>query len=387
MKILIGHNYYQQAGGEDAVFHAQIDLFRNFGHEMVVYKRHNNEIDQNLALKISHAFSLRFSKRSYQEVKQLIYAHHPSVAHFHNLFFMMTPSVLYACKDQGIPTIISLHNFRLMCINALFYRDGHPCEDCVTGSDFSGIQHKCYHHSLISSVLVTDRNRYHWKKKTWENCVDRFLVATQFTKDKYTQAGINPDKISVVPPFVSQPNNSSTQPKKYAFYSGRLSHEKGISFLVKAWANIKFPLYIAGAGPEQIGIEKYIKEHQLNHIHMVGFLEKENYAQMLAGAKFLVVPSVCYENFPRVIAEAYSHGIPVLASRLGTMEQVVEEGNTGFLFTPENISSLIENVDKILSDERKYQELCRGAQNVYELKYTPQRHYQNLMEIYSKVTN
>jgi len=387
MRILIGHNYYQQPGGEDGVFRSEIAMLKSFGHEVHVYERHNNEIKTDILSRISHAASLRFSKSSYDQARSLIRSFKPDVAHFHNTFFVMTAAVLYACRDEGVPVIVSLHNFRLMCINGLFLRDNKPCEDCLHGSRVSGIIHKCYRDSLALSVLATDMTNYHWRRKTWSDVVDHFVVATEFTRNKYIQAGIPPAKISVVPNFVEEPSYSTQGRGGYAFYAGRLSQEKGIDVLIKAWRHIKeFPLYIAGTGPMQKEIEASIKEHGLTHVKMLGFLENEDCRKMLSLAKFLIVPSACYENFPRVVAEAFACGVPVVANRLGTMEEIVKDGSLGLLYSNSDPEDLAAKAMEMINDADKYARLSANARQVYDLKYTPARHYEGLMNIYQRIT-
>jgi glycosyltransferase involved in cell wall biosynthesis len=169
----------------------------------------------------------------------------------------------------------------------------------------------------------------------------------------------------------------------YALYAGRLAQEKGVDLLLQAWRNIKdIPLYIVGTGPKQKEMEVFIKEQGLTHVKMLGFLERVEYQKILAQAKFLIVPSVCYENFPRVVVEAYAWGVPVLANTLGTMEEIVEDGMTGLLFSPSDPQDLAAKAMEMVHDEKKYAQLCANTRRVYDLKYTPQRHYEGLMNIY-----
>jgi glycosyltransferase involved in cell wall biosynthesis len=368
VRILVGHNYYQQPGGEDSVFRSQAAMLKDFGHEVCIYERHNNEIKSDIFSRISHAASLRFSKSSYDQTRSLIRSFKPAVAHFHNTFFVMTPSVLYACKDEGVPVIVSLHNFRLMCINGLFFRDSKPCEDCLHGSRISGIIHQCYRGSFPFSVLAADMIDHHWRRKTWTNIVDHFVVATEFTRKKYIQAGIPPVKITVLPNFAQEPSHSTQASGGYALYVGRLSQEKGVDVLLKAWRHMKeFPLYIVGQGPMQKDIEAYIKDHGLAHVKMLGFLKKD-------------------ENFPLVVAEAFARGVPVLANRIGTLEEIVEDGSTGLLFSDSDPQDLAAKAMDMIRDENRYAQLCVNARQVYNLKYTPARHCEGLMNIYQGTT-
>jgi len=385
MRILIGHNYYQQPGGEDGFFRSEIAMLKSFGHEVCAYERHNNEIKSGILSRFSHASSLRFSRSAYDQARSLVRSFKPDVAHFHNTFFVMTPAVFYACKDEGVPVVVSLHNFRLMCINGLFFRDGKPCEDCLRGARISGVFHRCYRDSLTFSMIAADMINYHWRRKTWDKTVDHFVVETEFTKGKYVQAGIPSAKVTVLPNFIEKPSKNTQDRGRHALYVGRLSQEKGMDVLLKAWRHRKeIPLYIVGQGPMQKDIEAYIKKYGLDHVKMLGFLENEDCLKVLAQAKFLIVPSLCYENFPRVVVEAYACGVPVLASRLGTMEEIVEDGTTGSLFSPGDAQDLAAKAMDMVRDDNKYAQLCVNAIQVYNLKYTPTRHYEGLMNIYQR---
>jgi glycosyltransferase involved in cell wall biosynthesis len=386
MRILVGHNFYQQPGGEDAVFRSEVAMLKSFGHEVCLYERHNDEIKPDILSRISQAASMRYSKNSYDQMRSLIRSFKPDVAHFHNIFYMMTPSVLNACKDEGVPVVLSLHNFRLVCINGLFFRDGKPCEDCLSGSRMSGIIHRCYRGSLAFSALAADMTDYHWHQNTWNSVVDRFIVATEFSKKKYIQAGIPSDKLKVLPHFVQEPPQSDRTKSNYALYAGRLSQEKGVDVLLKAWRDIKeVPLYIVGRGPKQQEMEGYIKKHGMTNVKILGFLESQEYHKVLSQARFLVVPSVCYENFPIVVAEAFSYGLPVVASRLGTFEEIIEDNFNGRLFAPDDAVDLASKVLDIIADEKQYEKLCENARKAFEAKYTSVQHYQNLVRIYEGI--
>lgn len=368
------------------MFRSQTKMLEDFGHEVYRCERRNDEIKSNLFSRISHAASLRFSRDSYSEVRRLIRDFKPDVAHFHNTFFVMTPSVFYACKDEGVPVVVSLHNFRLMCINGLFFRDNHPCEDCLQGSRASGIIHKCYRGSLVSSALLTDMIAHHWKRNTWTKVIDRITVATEFSRQKHIQAGIPAEKIRTLPHFVEEPKQIAGEKSRgdYALYAGRLSEEKGVDVLLKAWRKVKdIPLWIVGTGPKQAAMEQFIKSEGLTNVRMLGFLQREDYLKTIREAKFLVVPCLSYDNCPMVIVEAYSYGVPVLASRLGSLEEAVQEGETGLLFAPADAEDLAAKARALISDAQRYQRLCANARQLYESKHSPAQHYQGLIDCYN----
>jgi len=388
MRLLIGHNYYQQSGGEDFLFKTQTKMLKDFGHEICLYERHNNEIKPDLLAKLRQSLELRWSTRSYDEIRQLIRSFKPQLVHFHNTFYVTTPSVIYACRDEGVPVVLSLHNFRLMCVNGLFFRDNKPCEDCLTKGWTQGIVHQCYRHSYFSSAMAADMVQYHWRRQTWTQHVDQFIVATDFSRQKHIKAGIPADKISVLPHSVESPASvvDAAQRGGYALYAGRLSEEKGIDFLIKAWEGMTdIPLYVMGTGPRKEAIEQLIKDRGYTHIKMLGFMKRDEYVDVMSKANFLIVPSLCYDNFPMVVAEAYSYGVPVVASRLGTLVGCVDEGINGMLFEANQAEDLRAKCRQLMGDTTKRASMSAFARQKYEHEFTPAINYQALTAIYARV--
>lgn len=386
MKIFVGHNFYQQAGGEDLVFRSQTKMLETFGHEVYRYERRNDEIRPGLISRLSHTMSLRFSRPSYDEVRRLLRAFKPDVAHFHNTFFVMTPSVFSACRDAGVPVVVSLHNYRLMCVNGLFFRDHHACEDCLQTSRWAGIKHACYRGSFLSSLALTDMISHHWRANTWTQGIDRILVATEFSREKHIRAGIPEDNIKVLPHFVEEPEHLAGADRgDYALYAGRLSDEKGVDLLLMAWRTIKdIPLYIVGTGPRREAMEQFIEREGLTNVRMFGFLKREEYLKIMREAKFLVAPCLSYDNFPMVVVEAYSYGVPVLASRLGSLEEAVQDGVTGLLFSNADAEDIGRKARALISDHQRYQSFCFNARKAYESRYSPKQHHQTLMAYYQE---
>ena len=215
--------------------------------------------------------------------------------------------------------------------------------------------------------------------------VDCYITATEFGRQKYIRSGIPAEKIFVKPNFVHSDCKKQNNDKGYALYVGRLSHEKGVSLLLEAWqTGLDIPLKIMGDGPLSAELRTYVQTKNIKHVEFLGYQSKKQYDDYMNGAKFIVVPSVCYENFPRIIAEAYAYGIPVLASRLGTMEELVKDNVTGLLFTPGDSHDLAGKV-RWLSDHRlEWQVMCTNVSQEYEQRYTAERNYNILMNIYKK---
>ena len=385
MRILVGHNYYQQPGGEDSVFRSETRMLSSFGHEVCTYERNNNELKKRLAL--INPFSLRWSRRSYHDVRALIRRHRPDVAHFHNIFFLLTPSVYDACHDEGVPVVQSLHNFRLLCGNGLFFRDGRSCEDCLVKGLWAGVWNRCFRGSFLATAYTMHIIKYHWHRRTWQDRVNHFIVATDFTKKKYVDRGLAPEKISVKPHCVPDPALAANiREKGHALFIGRLSEEKGLSVLLKAWHMLPDTmLYVLGQGPMLKDAQRYISRYQLKNVKLLGFVNRLVYQDMIARAKVVIVPSLCYDNFPQVIVEAYAFGVPVVASRIGSFPEFVIEGVTGMLFLAGNATDLAQKVAMLMKGAGMCEEFGRNARKEYERKYTTDVNAQCLTEIYKKV--
>lgn len=387
MRILIAHNRYQQPGGEDAVVKTEFDLLKNFGQDVMLYERTNDEInDYSLAEKINFLWNVGWSQQSYDNFRRVLKDFSPDVVHFHNIFFTLSPSVYQACRDENIPVVQSLHNFRLLCSNGLFFRNGQPCEKCIKKSFWHGVYHGCFKGSRAATVFIARMLARHWKAGTWNDMVDVFVTATEFTRGKYVQGGIDPEKIVLKPNFL-YPSPASIGyadlRKKGALYVGRLSEEKGVDVLLEAWKSISgIPLRIVGSGPLLEKFQKYVRENHILNVEFLGHVSSREYEVNMREAKILLVPSRCYENFPRIVAEAYAYGLPVVASRLGSLAEIIEDGRTGYLFAPGDADDLILKVNKALCDEDRLLKMSAVARQVFEEKYGPDKNYQRLIDIY-----
>ena len=386
MRILIAHNHYQQFGGEDAVVETEYALLKGFQEDVRLYKRSNSEITSySFFQKINFVLNLSWSCSSYRQMKKILREFRPQVVHFHNTFFMLSPSVYAACREENVPVVQSLHNFRLRCANGLFFRNNRVCEDCLKGSLWNGVRHRCYKNSRLITTLVVRILEEHWKRGTWTNMVDYYIAVTEFSRQKMIQAGIAPEKIVVKPNCVRWQFAPSPRGGEYALYAGRLSPEKGVRLLLEAWRTLaNIPLKILGSGPLMEELKNFVKNNGMKHVEFLGFVSGERYTQRLNGAKFVVVPSLCYENFPRIIVEAYACGIPVLASRLGAMQDLVRDFQTGRLFEPGNADDLIEKACWLADHEVELDQMGQRARQEYEQKYSAPQNYDFLMAIYKK---
>lgn len=388
MNILLVHNRYQKPGGEDVVFRGERDLLLEEGHGVTTFVRENREIQNfNLVKKIGLIGSSVWARDSARDLLRIISEKKPLIAHFHNTFPLISPSGYYACRKKGIPSIQTIHNYRLFCQRGTFYRDGGICLSC-SGKKLSwpGMARRCYHGSFLQSAILGTSNFIHRTTGTYENLIDAYISLTQFSKKLLIENGISEKKIFIKPNFVHPDPGSGNIRHNFGLFVGRLSGEKGIPTLLRALKEIPFvPIKIAGEGPLEYLVDEFQREGKAIKIDFLGYQKHENVIDLMQRARFLVFPSECYEGFPMTIVEAFSCGTPVITSRLGSMEEIVEEGKTGLFFNPGEAADLADKIKWAWEHPEKIKEMGKEARLEFEKKYTGKKNYLILMDIYRKV--
>jgi len=387
MKILLIHNYYQLSGGEDEVFQREKRLLVRAGFQVVEYLRDNKEIrDYNPLQTISLAARTTWAWDSHRDLRELLKREKPDIAHFHNTFPLVSPSAYYACASAGVPVVQTLHNPRLMCPAATLYRDGKPCEDCVgLAFPWPAVQHACYQGSRAKSAVVGSMLWTHRLAGTWKSKVARYIVSTKFYQGKFAAAGLPREKIALKPHFVEADPGARDRPGDYALFIGRLAPEKGVLTLLKAWDRLKHvPLRIRGEGPLADEVQKAANAAG-SPISIVPRLSSGDLFQLIKGARFLVWPSEgLYETFGLVAIEAFSCGVPVLSSRSGAMQEVVNEGRSGVHFQPGDPDDLADKVNWAWTHPAELERMGREARLEFETKYTCEKNVEMLSEIYQQ---
>jgi glycosyltransferase involved in cell wall biosynthesis len=387
MKVLTAHNYYQWPGGEDTVFASEQELLRSVGHQVVTYIRHNDEIAAyGLWQKGTLGLRTVWAWDSYREIKALLRAEKPDVAHFHNTFPLISPAAYYACREAGVPVVQSLYNPRLICPAATLYRRGLVCEECVGRTlALPGMLHACYRGSRLQTSVVATMLALHRLLGTWQRPVSMYIVATEFYRRRFIAAGLPAAKVVVKPHFVSPDPGTKLGDGSYCLFIGRLAPEKGVNTLLEAWRRLRnIPLRIRGEGP-LFGEANNLACTGRHKVELVPRLSNCDLVALIKGARFLVWPSEgFYETFGLVAVEAFACGVPVIASRLGAMQEIVEDGRTGLHFTPGDADDLAAKVEWAWTHPDEMQEMGRAARAEYEAKYTAERNCQMLMDIYAR---
>lgn len=380
--VALVHNYYQQPGGEDAAVAAEGRVLEAHGHRVIRYTLDNGSIVRMRRARLVR--STVWNDGAYSDLRQLFDADRPAVAHFHNTFPLVSPAAYYAARDAGVPVVQTLHNFRLVCPNALLYRDGHVCEECLGRSvPWPGVVHACYRDSHSASAVTAAMLATHHALGTWQKAVDVYIALTNFARDKFIQGGLPAERIVVKPNFVPVDPGAGSRGGRFALFVGRLSPEKGLGTLLAAWRALggAFPLKIVGSGPLEATLDRTVPGTE-----WLGHQPKENVLALMREAAFLVLPSECYEGMPMTIVEAFASGLPVVTSGQGSLAEVVEHGRTGLHFTTGDPVALAAAVERAVAAPREMAEMGRAARGEFEAKYTAEEHYRQLCQIYAKVS-
>lgn len=380
MRVLQVHNAYRQPGGEDQVVAAERELLEEHGHEVRIFGADNDEIG-GLRSRLAVAWKAPYDPVSRRRLAAEIENWRPDVVHVHNFFPLLTPAVFDACEEQGVPVVMTLHNFRLVCPGAFLYRQNSICEDCLGGRAWRGVVHRCYRGSLLGSWAVARMVDHHRQRRTWHKMVDRFIVMSEFARQKFAAAGWDPERIAVKPHFCAAPGETATAGERSgALFAGRLSPEKGVNTLLTAWAEIPHPLLVAGDGPLRGAIETSANAE----IRLLGWLSRQDLSTRMRQAACLVVPSEWYETFGMVVIEAFAHGLPVVAARIGALAELVDDGVNGLLFSPGDADDLANKVRRLLENPAEAARMGDQASAVFSAKYTPEINYPQLLQIYQE---
>jgi glycosyltransferase involved in cell wall biosynthesis len=388
MNILLVHNAYQQWGGEDTVFEQELALLRDAGHRVATYRRSNQEIEQYGPVnRLAMVKNTVWSEASRRDFALVLKHEKPDLVHVHNTFLVISPSIYWACYDAKVPVVQTLHNYRLFCPSGDFLRQGKVCEECVEHSLWRSVRYACYRHSRPQSAVVATMLAYHRHRQTWTRCIDTYIALSGFARQKFMAAGLPADRVVVKPNFVHPDPGSQQSLGEYAIYVGRLSAEKGVQTLISAWLRLgtSIPLVIVGEGPLSEDLRTQATDRGLNSAVFKGRLPRQATLEAIKRARFLILPSECYENFPLTIPEAYACGVPVIGSAIGALQELVEDQITGVKFRVGDAADLAEKVQWAWTHPERTSEMGRQARRTYEERYTGKKNYLLLKAIYDRV--
>lgn len=385
MRILLAHDHYRSSApsGEDAVFRNERALLERNHNEVFLFERFNDDIDEKgLGKRVRLALDGAWSKRSYDDVADLLRRVRPDVAHFHNTFPLISASAYAACRNLGVPVVQTLHNYRLVCAGALLTRKGQPCEDCLGTTLLPALRHRCYRGSFSATAAVVWMLASNRARAVYRTLVDRYIALTQFAAGRFVAGGLPPSRIEVKPNFLPDAPPAGRGDGEYGVYVGRLSAEKGVRTLLDAWRLLDgFPLRVVGDGPLRHELEARARDAQLP-VEFLGFRARDDVLDIMAHATLAIIPSEWYEGFPMVAVEAYACATPVVASRLGSLDEIVVEGRSGVKFEPGNAGDLAAKLKALLADREGLCAMREKTRAIFDDKYAANRNYTRLVEIY-----
>jgi len=383
LSVLVIHNQYQQPSGEDVVVRAETEMLRRAGHRVVSFIRNNAAIaEYNPLQKASLLVSATWNQSACVQIRELITKERPDIAHCHNLVPLVSPAVYDACKSAGVPVVQTLHNYRLLCPAGTLYRRGSICEKCRR-SLTCGVVGGCYRNSRLQTATLAMMLGVHRRLGTWSGSVDAYVALSQFSRDYFVAAGLPPEKVYVKPNFLTADPAPRSGLGDYALFVGRLSPEKGVLEMLHAWKHLShIPLVVVGDGPLRDSVSRLVRESGRTHVEMLGQLGADDTRAQMKNARFLVFPSRWYEPFGMTLLEAAACGVPSVAARIGGVPELVAEGQTGLLFDPQNFKELAVKADWAWTHSAEMADMGSAARHLYRQKYTEDRNYELLMNIY-----
>lgn len=382
MRILMAHNRYQLPGAEDHVYEAEADLLREHGHSVVQFELHNHSIEP--AGTFSAAKNGFWNFEAAKQIGALVAEHKIEVAHFHNIFPLMSPSAYRAARKAGAAVVQTLHNFRLLCPRCTLFRAGRVCHDCV-GKSFAwpAVVHGCYR-SRSTSAATAAITGFHTALGTWRSAVDAYVALTEASRDLFVQSGrLSETSIFVKPNFLTVDPGVGSTDRHGALFVGRLVLEKGIPTLLEAWKRIgsRLPLTIYGDGPLRDDVARAAAE-SAGAITWLGWRDRSEVNAALGSASVLIFPSAWYECGPLSVIESLARGTPVIGANLGALSEMICSGSSGYHFAAGSADSLVEAVSTFLSRPDGGRQLQKSARAAFLQKYTAAQGYDNLLELY-----
>ena len=397
LHIVMIHNRYQYAGGEDVSTDADVQLLREYGHRVTLIEVHNDVIKAFSPFKKLKLFAqTAWNFRVYREMQSQFQKLKPDLVHVQNFFPLFSPSVHAAARYLNIPTIQHLHNFRLGCLNGYLLRNGEICDVCVGHNPWRGVIYGCYRQSEIASFAVWSMITINRWRRTWTQDVSGFITPSQFAANKLKEIGIKGDLLYVKPNVINPPVFNNSESKVFNqpnfLFVGRLSPEKGVLILLEAWAALNRPdwqLTILGDGAEKSKLEQFVTDLGLKNVELLGYLPPAKILKVMQSATAITVPSQWYETFGRVIVEAFACGKPVLASDMGALSEIITSEYNGFLIPSdrpsERVSAWTEKLHWCGTNLKSMQTMGHNAYKTYQESYTTSANYQQLMKIYDSV--
>lgn len=400
MRILLINKFHYLKGGSEKYYFELADLLKEKGHEVAFFSMYDEKniktdskeymvqkIDMN-SKNIFKAFNVIYSKANKKKMKEALEDFKPDIVHINNFQRQLSASIIDAIKEKNIPIVFTAHDLQSVCPISAMLNNGKICEKCKGGKYYNCLKNKCTKNSTMKSMLNMMESYYYKNKNIYQN-IDCIVTPSDFVKNKIKENNKKIKSIVTIHNFIDidKFKNYKIEDQGYAIFSGRLSIEKGILNIVKAFKDVNNgKLYIAGDGPEKENIEKYVKENNLqSRIKLLGFLSQNDLKEYLRKATCLVLPSIWYENCPYSIIEAFAMGKPVVSTKIGGIPELVEENINGYLYDYDNVEELTNIMNNIFENKDKIKKLGENAKNDAITKYSKDVYYDALIKVYKSV--
>jgi glycosyltransferase involved in cell wall biosynthesis len=405
MKILSINKFHRRSGGAETYMFSLTELLGRMGHEVIPFSMldERNEpscyskyfvpnVDyhrnRSLARKVLEAGRIFYSFDSKRHISALIRDTKPSLAHCHNIYHQLSPSILHTLKQHCVPIVLTAHDYKLLCGNYKMLSHGRTCERCCHGSHYHATLQRCVKNSLPASVVISLEMYFHRFLDIY-SLIDVIIAPSCFLKSKLIQYGFPAEKVIQVPYFVDPVKYQPCYENQgYFLYLGRLVEEKGLKTLLAAMKSLRNKkLWVLGDGPQRTELEELANKYHLDNLSFRGFLTGRELVNAVENASFIVLPPEWYENYPLAILEAFAMGKPVVASRIGGIPELIDDGKEGFLFTAGDSEDLAQKIDCMLSDPRKLVEMGKAARSKILRCYTPEQHYKGIKQVYNSLVS
>ncbi len=404
MNILQVNKFHQSWGGANRYYMELSRILEERGNRVISFsmKEDSNEpsrysdyfvehIDLNnpdgLLSRIRCFLRVTYSLDARKKIRKLIGDHRPEIAHIHNIYHQISPSILPVLKNSGIPVVMTAHDYKLVCPNNTLFDGSNICEKCLGGKSYQVMLNRCHNSSFSKGLTLAIEAYLHSLLRSYTECVDTIITPSSFMRNIFITFGVNPDKIVFIPNFVDPiPDKFGDEEDDYILYFGRLSIEKGLRTLISAMQ--RYPgtrLILAGDGPEREGLEKLSGVLNLTNVQFIGQKNSQETEQLVKNSMFTVITSIWYENCPLSVLESMAQGKPVIGSRIGGIPDLIEDGKDGLLFNSNDVEDLCEKIGTILDDSDYRRELGRNAYLKVKQHFNSEVHYQGISSVYKEL--
>lgn len=401
MKVLLVNKFHWLKGGSETYYFELGKLLEEHGHEVAYFSMENEKniktgnkeyfvkaTDMN-SKDITKALKVIYSNENKKVMEKALDDFKPDIVHINNFQRQLTASVIDAAKKRNIPVVFTAHDVQAIC-PAILMMDPkrNICEKCMGGKYTNCIKNKCIKNSMLKSILGAVEGSFYRTTKVYTKKIDYVLPPSKFYMNKLIQDGIPKDRISYIHNFIDvDAFDVKTEDKGYALYFGRLSREKGILNLINAFAKLKKgTLYIAGDGPEKHEVEQVIKENKLEkRVKLLGFLNKDEMKETVRKCKFVVVPSIWYENCPYSVIETLCTGKPVIGADIGGIPELVKHNENGLIYKYDDVDELASKMQELFEDDKLVKKFSKQAKEIAKEQYSKENYYKEIMKIYKKV--